>query len=108
MKKHLIATFIIVLLASSAWSFDGNRKGFVLGGGLGFAPTAKWEIDGASIFSESAPGLGINLLIGYAWNENNMIVYEGNAVGYKPKITNTDLLQGFYGASWYHYFGSNG
>ena len=45
MKKVLLVTFIFCLLASSAMSFDGMRKGFVLGGGLGFSPTAEWKID---------------------------------------------------------------
>ncbi|HDL01414.1 MAG TPA: hypothetical protein ENH23_04195 [candidate division Zixibacteria bacterium] len=108
MKKYLISALLFILLASSAWSFDGNRKGFVLGGGLGFAPTAKWEVDGASFISESASGFGLNLLIGYAWDAKNMIVYEGNVVGYKPSQLDVQLTQGFNGAAWYHYFGETG
>ena len=34
---------LTLLVASSSFGFDGNRKGFVLGGGLGIAPTAGWS-----------------------------------------------------------------
>ncbi len=108
MKKYLIATFVIVLLASSVWSFDGNRKGFVLGGGLGFTPSAKWELDGASSVSGSSAGVAVNLMLGYAFDEKNMIVYEANAAGYEPSNSTVLLTQGFEGASWYHYFNDSG
>ncbi len=106
MKKFLIATCMVFLMASSSFSFDGNRNGFVLGGGLGFAPTAEVSLDGSSPDASSSSGFGLNLLIGYAWDENNMIVYEGNVAGYT--INSIDLAQGFNGASWYHYFGLPG
>ena len=108
MKNILIVCVLFILLASTAWSFDGNRKGFVLGGGLGFAATAKWEVDGLSIISESGSGIGLNLLIGFACDENNMIVYEGNVAGYKSDAVDVNLSQGFNGAAWYHYFGLPG
>ena len=46
MKKVLATVLILSLvLAVSASAFDGARKGFVLGGGLGFAPMAKFEAE---------------------------------------------------------------
>lgn len=98
--------FLSLMVTSSSSAFDGKRRGFVLGGGLGFAPHANWgRISG---IEESKTAFGLNLIIGYAWSEENMIVYEGNVAGYKSDVLNTDIAQGFNGASWYHYFGSQG
>ena len=76
MKKFmcvLIALALALPVTSSA--FDGNRKGFVLGGGLGVAPYAKWGIKDTP-FSTSNVGAGGSLFLGYAWNEMNMMVWE--------------------------------
>lgn len=125
-RKNLTGLMIILvcLLAplSDTWGFDGLRKGFVIGGGLGFTPIARLsasdilQFDPATgslvidDFSETEAGVGVNLLLGYAWNEYNMIVYEGNASGYKSRPFAGDLVltQGFFGATWYHYYGPKG
>jgi hypothetical protein len=106
LKRLILVSMLLVLMISSAYSFDNNRKGFVLGGGVGFAPVAKWEVDNLTIIDDSNTGFGLNLVIGYAWDENNMIVYEGNVVGFKSVSIN--IVQGFNGAAWYHYFGPTG
>src|SRR5512140_61394 len=88
----------VVLIAGSAVAFDGQRKGLVLGGGLGFAPTAKISHHGES---ETNAGVAAHLVIGYAWDNENMIVYEGNVTtysidfGYGHDYTSS---QGFNGA----------
>jgi hypothetical protein len=94
---------VFILLPVPSGAFDGNRKGFVVGGGLGFTPIASWSLND---FDESNAGMGLNLIIGYAWDERNMIVYEGNVCGYKQGNYRTS--QGFNGVSWYHYFGPKG
>jgi hypothetical protein len=109
MKKLLgILTVLTLVLTSSSFGFDGNRKGFVLGGGLGFSPAASWEVDGTSL-DESGAGFGLNLVIGFGWDEQNMIVYEGNVAGWTSDFfLDRQVSQGFNGASWYHYFGPAG
>ncbi len=103
MKKLVILVIgLSLVLAVSASAFNGMRKGFVLGGGLGFAPQAKWEI---GTIKEEKSGMALNFIIGYGWDESNMIVYEGNVVGYSSDIPNQTFAQGFNGVSWYHYFG---
>jgi hypothetical protein len=109
-----VAVFAVLLSSGSAFGFDGLRKGFVLGGGLGFSPVSKWETDlpfGLTELlgtEESKAGVGVNILIGYAWDEFNMIVYEGNITGYDSDLFNQTMTQGFNGAAWYHYFGPMG
>ncbi|MCH7948288.1 MAG: hypothetical protein IIC66_10870 [candidate division Zixibacteria bacterium] len=104
----LMVIVLTLLTASSSFGFDGHRRGFVLGGGLGFSPVASWEVDGTTI-DESGAGIGLNLLIGYAWDDQNMIVYEGNIAGWKSDFfLDRQVSQGFNGASWYHYFGETG
>jgi hypothetical protein len=114
MKGKLLVTGLVLSLVvtSSAMAFDGRRKGFVLGGGLGLAPIATWEGDLGNIsdFEDTGIGGGLQILIGYAWDEFNMIVYEGNGVAYESEVFIVDFTayQGFTGASWYHYFGPSG
>ena len=103
--KSLIISILLVILVSSAWGFNGERKGFVLGGGLGFAPLIKTS-SGSN--GNTKAGLGLNGLIGYAWDNHNMIVYEGNVSAFIKKDSNLTIAQGFNGAVWYRYFGSTG
>lgn len=101
--RVLTIVLLIVLIAGSVSAFDGMRKGFVLGGGLGMAPVVR-----ASAFDidDSEAGLGLNLFLGYAWDEFNMLVYEGNMAGREE--SGISVVQGFDGAAWYHYFGPQG
>lgn len=110
MKRLVMITLMAVLfMATTACAFDGMRKGFVLGGGLGVAATADWELDFSGVsFSEDGSGLGLHVLIGYAWDEQNMIVYEGNVASWKSDLIDETIAQGFNGAAWYHYFGPVG
>ncbi len=110
MKRSVLITLVAVMLMSgSVGAFDGMRKGFVLGGGLGLNLSADYEVsEGIYSISEDGSGMGLNLVIGYAWDEQNMIVYEGNVGGWKSDLVNKDIAQGFNGASWYHYFGPVG
>jgi hypothetical protein len=82
------------------------RKGFVLGGGLGIAPVVSWELD-VAIFDvkESKAGIGSNFLIGYGWDEQNLIVFEGNGASTSTDQSGADqtISQGFGGPVWYHY-----
>jgi len=99
---------LILLVASSAYGFDGHRKGFVLSGGLGFAPVSKWSGDiGLLSFAETGGGIGLNFVIGHAWNEQNMIVYEENGTFWSSDALNQSVFQAFSGAAWYHYFAIN-
>jgi hypothetical protein len=113
MKRLLVSSILLImLLTATSYSFDGMRKGFVLGGGAGFCPTATWSYDfGSSTFDDQGTGFGINFIIGYAWDEQNMIVYEGNIAGYSTQfgiLPDARIYQGFNGASFYHYFGPVG
>lgn len=111
-KCGVIVLSVVLLMASTAMAFDGQRKGFVLGGGLGLSPVGSWksDIDVTPKFEDSGPGGAAHLIIGYAWDNHNMIVYEANAVGYESDAYGVDFTagQGFSGASWYHYFGPMG
>lgn len=106
MRQVLVVVLVIVLCAAgSSMAFDGMRKGFVLGGGLGLAPTSSIKF---GIYDESAAGLGLNFVIGGAFNEQNMLVYEGNVTSWKADVVDASIAQGFNGVAWYHYFGPLG
>jgi hypothetical protein len=102
------------MIAGSALGFDGDRKGFILGGGIGFAPISKWSVDvdffdiNVGNAEEEEPAFAVHIMIGGAFDEHNMLVYEGNATGFKSKLLDESISQGFSGAVWYHYFGQPG
>ena len=112
-RNSVIVLITCLLLAGTALGFDGQRKGFVLGGGLGFAPVAHWEVD-ANLFGlqgsaeEDKFGVALQFVIGGAFDEHNMLVYEGNVAGFKSDFGDEGIAQGFNGAAWYHYFGPVG
>ncbi|UCD64811.1 MAG: hypothetical protein JSW34_05085 [Candidatus Zixiibacteriota bacterium] len=103
LTRVLSVAILILLIASSASAFDGLRKGFVLGGGLGMAPVVRTSIFDAD---DSRGGVGLHIVIGYAWDEYNMIVYESNVAG--AEAGRVTYAQGFGGPAWYHYFGPQG
>jgi len=113
MKQSLIAAMLVTsVLASSALGFDGQRKGFVLGGGAGIVPAAHWSVDvdffnlGTAKVDEDRVGVGVQFIIGGAFDEHNMLVYEGNVSAFNSDLLDESVAQGFNGAAWYHYFGS--
>lgn len=118
MKRVLISIALFVLiLGSTSLGFDNQRKGFVLGGGLGIAPYSNWSIDlGDNLFGgiidfsadETNVGPALNFVIGYAWNEQNMIVYHADGLIYKSDFFDQSAVQTFNGVSFFHYFGPVG
>ncbi|MFH2050041.1 MAG: hypothetical protein ABIJ12_11400 [bacterium] len=112
MKKSVVVVSILILmLSASANAFDGMRKGFVLGGGLGFGPVAKVSIDVPNSTDMDNSGVALNFLIGYAWDEQNMIVFLRDGITYSEATIfggSINLVQGFSGVGYYHYFGQQG
>lgn len=119
--KRLLTIFIIAvaLLPVASSAFDGNRKGFILGGGIGYAPYSHWSTDSDNwryqpiTSEESNRGIAGNFLIGYAWNDRNSLVLEFNGVQYPSDLTrffdeDIDLAQLFVGPIWYHYYAGRG
>ena len=118
MKRILPALLLsVAFLSSSALAFDGNRKGFVLGGGLGIAPAITVSADLKATIEDvgeltiygvedTRAGAAVHFVIGYAWDNHNMVVYEGNGAAFEDN--DVVVSQSFNGASWYHYFGPIG
>ena len=92
MKKVLLVLVLSLFLGSAGWGFDGQRKGFVVGGGLGFGTTSYKEKI-ASPFGSSETD----------WSNEFGFMTEFK-VGYAP----TNQLEIFYSdkGSWFDYFGS--
>lgn len=111
MKKTIILAALLVLLAGTSFAFDGQRKGFVLGGGLGFGYASVSADDLAGSEDLTNAGVALNFLIGYAWDEQNMIVFLRDGVVYSEKTIyggSITLVQGFGGVGYFHYFGLPG
>ena len=115
MKKVLIALFLLFTITSStAFGFDGERRGFVLGGGLGVAAVSKWSVDvdildiGILDYEEEQAAVAAQIIIGGAFDKRNMLVFEINLSGYESTDLDLKIGQFYYGAAWYHYFGETG
>ena len=110
----VILGLMILLAVSTVCGFDGNRKGFVLGGGAGVVPVCHWKVIvdffdlNLGEIDENRVGAGLQFVIGGAFDEHNMLVYEGNVSGFTSELLDESVGQGFNGAAWYHYFGDPG
>ena len=100
---------VFLLCASATEAFDGNRAGFVLGGGAGIAPLVYWSEDPGGD-SYQGVGAGFGFMIGYGWNRNNLLVWEMDlaALNHEFERSYETCMQGYAGPSWYRYFGRPG
>jgi hypothetical protein len=100
------ALLLIVGLPSVVGAFDGNRKGFVMGFGLGVTPVAHWTIKNTGV-DETKQGGAMDFLAGYAWNNRNMLVYEACGSVFKTAhLSDPYVLQMLFALRWYHYWGA--
>lgn len=123
MKKVLSITALLLLTCGNSMAFDGQRKGFVLGLGVGYSPTVKTtvtatvapgstdELNLGSI-EGSEQAMAFQAIFGYAFNEHTMLVYEGDVSWYYYKNLvpddNLDIAQGFHSIMLYNYWGTVG
>lgn len=110
MKRVIgIALLLAAICSTTSWGFNGQRRGFVLGGGLGFTPVATIKSEDSD-FDESNAGVALNFLIGYAWDNQNMLVFlhDGAWSEVEGEFEDIRVSQGFNGPSWFHYFGQMG
>ncbi len=108
-----VALFLFFASTGNVAAFDSSRKGFVIGGGVGHAVNSHWGKSETPL-DENKGGVGFNFLIGYAWDNRNMLVFETNATGYYSDVewgsgrftglSDQSIIQGFAGVGWYHYY----
>jgi len=104
MQRLLSVLFILVLiLSSSALGFDGNRKGLVIGGGIGvaYASNDRNEYYASEL---SGPGGAAHFLIGGAVDNRTILGLEVNGVIFNDLDGSYTVYQTFVGAVWYEYF----
>jgi hypothetical protein len=108
-RTLVLLSLLFLHFAASTPAFDGKRKGLVLGGGFGLSPFAHWSTTySGQDFRENSIGLGDNLIIGYGVDERNLFALDANIVAYRSELIELDIIQGFGGISWYHYYGAQG
>jgi len=125
MKYGIAIALTLVALVTSGYCTDDNRKGWVEGIGLGFAPVSRFTLPEGSNLSEDAPAFGYSLLLGYGWSEHDVTAFEFNGTvrnsSYYSEIgEHTEyffesglhgsqyIYQHLGGVTWYHYFGVPG
>ena len=105
MKKHIFTLIILLsvfLSTQNASTFNGNRKGFVLSGGVG------WTRYQAISNYHHNNVYTIGFIIGYGINDKNLITIDRSINVYKDKHYKTiSLLMEGDGYNWYHYFSKN-
>ncbi len=99
MKKHILTLIILLtvfLPTQNVSAFDGNRKGFVLSGGVGV---------GVTTFTSNKrdnPAYTLGSTIGYGINNKNILVIDR---GMNHFIKNgTVIFEKYVGVSWFHFF----
>jgi len=105
---------VFLLMMGSASAFDHNRRGFALGFGIGFSPSASWKTDPYYLPENTGhSGFAAHALIGGGINEHNILVSEWNMVRYSNPTElvpakSVSILQWHWAISWYHYYGQTG
>ena len=104
LRKVLCSITILIICTSQSFAFDGVRKGFAMGIGLGYAPYANPNITNFDN-DYSFKGVGMNLIVGYNWNHKNLLAWEIlGAVNASENSKDDEGFIGINGVTWYHYF----
>jgi hypothetical protein len=107
MKKVIIIVLLLFAANCAAKVFDNQRKGVVFGAGIAFTPYS--TVSPYYLKDRTGMGLGGHVLLGYGFSSRDFIVAEVNgsycqsSEGLGPEKHHAS--QGFYGISWYHYYG---
>ena len=73
----LLVLTAVIVTATSVYAFDGERKGFILGFGIGPGYTNfSQEINGLELDSEGKVSIATDFKIGYGFNEQFLLYYE--------------------------------
>ena len=76
MKKFLLVLVLFLFVTSTVWGFNGMRKGFILGGGLGLGMTSyQEELSGYKFDRVNRFAIMTDFKIGYAPNQQWEIYY---------------------------------
>ncbi len=104
MKKILFAFLLIFICTSQSIAFDGERKGFIAGFGMGYASGGNPVLKSNDV-ELSLNGFGGNLFAGYCWDSKNMLLWENIGVlHFSSDISKGDAMKGINGITWYHYY----
>lgn len=77
MRKVLLSLVIAILVTTSANAFDGNRKGFVLGGSVGLGYAGFGSTDCPRCERAESGGLQTALIIGAGLSDKTILSYTG-------------------------------
>jgi hypothetical protein len=92
--KCVLATIVVtIFIAANAVAFDGNRKGFILGGGIG--PAYWWNLGYAR--SHATGGVETELRIGVGITEHFLLYYSGKSYWSSGKwLMQPSMASNFY------------
>jgi len=101
--SKILRVLTILLIPTSVFPFDGQRKGFNAGLGIGFSPSTNFDIQNS--VDESNSAFTVKVLVGYGFDDKNLLTYQiiGNSIKSKV-LDNSEIVQGLDGIQWYHYF----
>ncbi len=107
MLNKIYLIIIILLFSQTVMAFDSEREGFVISGGVGYAPTAYTEISGYQNSRVTTDGIAGSFITGYGYNENTLflLIFEGFKTNtYTIVSPSESVLQGFSGVGVRFYF----
>lgn len=95
-----ITVLILLVLSSTASAFDGQRKGFVLGGGLG---GAYGSCTSYRLISEGVGFAGLLMVGGGFKTERDIVAFTLSGTGHSDDPPYASVGQYFAGPVWFHY-----
>lgn len=104
-----VALLTLLVWAQAAHGFDGQRKGMVLGIGLGVTPSSIIAGEpGSSPYQETGSGISIPVQIGWAWSDRDMLTGLATPLVHHSTLFDDHVVEGVVAAAWTHYWGPQG
>ena len=104
----LAATLFVVMCIQDAGAFDGHRRGFTIGFGLGWGAVTHFSVVGKD-FGETSNSLTAVLPIGYGLSDVDIIAFLPAPSFFKSeKLYGARSMQGLWSIRWYHFLKPTG
>ena len=107
MKIRALIIFVVLLIATITNAFDGKRKGFVLGGGIGLSPWDGFDwSDQRGVLEGSGNAIVFDLVAGHGFSEQDLILIDLHFLSHGfCNLDDLTMVHDFIGLTWRHHFG---
>ncbi len=93
---------VLCLLAGTAGAFNGDRKGFLLGGGIGISPVVDWDYKNESQNNDLGPAFQLHVGLGLC--SRNVLMATIRVIPTGKDAADIETIHAQNAITWNHYF----